>query len=621
MNEPLRFAGSVMIQAQADGGKPPRISILAYSGGIMNVAGYGDIVIDLVGLTLPGRVTLLADHISTLDKVAGSGTPSVVTGRLVVEGTLASNETGKQIVSLSHDNVPLQASVGIEWSEKTTIKAKESLHINGQTLIAGPKGLTVVKAGVLREVSILPLGADDSTSVQIAAKKGLPPMADEPNAAVDQDESSEVLAERNRVGSIYAAAKRYGGTPARDAKIQAIAAQAVASGLDARDAELSMVRLRADTPGILWRGGTDAGAVEVLSACRLVRGGHEKIAVSTFGPEATEQARRMRASSFVDICAGFLRAEGRDPSGLSRNELIRASFSTLSLPTALGNLTGRALLPAYREATGAWRGFCAVKPAADFKQQTGIRPSFVGQLVKLPPDGEIKHGTMSESVFPWKVDTYAKMFSVDRQDIINDDLGFLSEAPYLMGRAAARAVNDLIWGTIIANANGFFSLVNKNLLNPNPLDSMGLGAAIALMRTQRNAQGDDIAIVPTILAVPPEMEQTARSWIESELLGTATGPTQLPSGNPFRALLEVVSESRLSNAGKFPNASAKAWYIFGSPYDVPIIVGFLDGIEVPTVETLGMSAVPNQLALTFRCWFDFGCATGDMKAAVKSIAP
>ncbi|MEX0718639.1 MAG: hypothetical protein WD066_18745 [Planctomycetaceae bacterium] len=38
------------VEIQAAGGKLPTVSIVAYSGGLMNVPGWGSLVIDLAGL-------------------------------------------------------------------------------------------------------------------------------------------------------------------------------------------------------------------------------------------------------------------------------------------------------------------------------------------------------------------------------------------------------------------------------------------------------------------------------------------------------------------------------------------------------------------------------------------
>jgi hypothetical protein len=134
------------------------------------------------------------------------------------------------------------------------------------------------------------------------------------------------------------------------------------------------------------------------------------------------------------------------------------------------------------------------------------------------------------------------------------------------------------------------------------------------MRKQRDDNSNDLQIAPRVLAVPPELEATARALINSQELGAAAGS---PTGNPFFDTLAVVSESRLSNP-KFAGYSATAYYVLSGPTDAPVIVGFLDGRQGPIVEIFGFDSDPNVLALQFRVIHDFGCALGDYRAAVMA---
>lgn len=66
----------------AEGAKLPRVSILAYSGGVMSVPGFGAIVLDLAGMAHDAEIPLLADHQNTIGAIVGQGTPSVRSGQL-----------------------------------------------------------------------------------------------------------------------------------------------------------------------------------------------------------------------------------------------------------------------------------------------------------------------------------------------------------------------------------------------------------------------------------------------------------------------------------------------------------------------------------------------------------
>src|SRR5690606_6850755 len=111
-----------------------------------------------------------------------------------------------------------------------------------------------------------------------------------------------------------------------------------------------------------------------------------------------------------------------------------------------------------------WRAFCSTRSVADFKPNTAIRPSFTGQLEQLAPGGEIKHGQVSEWYTQFQIDTFAKMLSVDRRDIVNDDLGVFEDASRAYGRMAMRRLSDLVYQVLLANEGGFFSAANNNLI-------------------------------------------------------------------------------------------------------------------------------------------------------------
>ncbi len=160
------------IQAAGGNSKAPKVSLVAYSGGIMPIVGYGPIAIDLNGLDLPKQVPLLADHDDSLRGIIGHGQPRVRGGQLLVDGQLATTgEAALQIAELAKSGLQFQASVGVKPTNREHIRAGHAITINNQNIEAGEQGLTVVRAGLLKEISILALAADNLTSVTIAAKK------------------------------------------------------------------------------------------------------------------------------------------------------------------------------------------------------------------------------------------------------------------------------------------------------------------------------------------------------------------------------------------------------------------------------------------------------------------
>ena len=285
----------------------------------------------------------------------------------------------------------------------------------------------------------------------------------------------------------------------------------------------------------------------------------------------------------------------------------------------MGESANKILIEAYKQAPASWRSFAAIKPAANFKTQTGIRPTFGGDLKQLPAGGEVKHGNISEETYEWSVDTFAKQFQIDRRQIIDDDASVFSDVIPGLARAAARSLNSLVAQKLLANAGTFFGPGNSNFFDgaATNLQASSLATAIKMLRQMKDAEGNLLDLQPAVLLVPPELEQIALALLHSsEMQRLATGDQQ-PTGNTFKDIAALAVEPRLSDSA-FSGYSAVAWYLFSNAMNASLVVGFLDGYESPTLETFGLDHDVNTLAFSFRVYFDFGCALADHRAAIRS---
>lgn len=596
------------VEVQANAGKPPTVNIVAYTGGLMVVPGWGPVAIDLTGLDAgAAQVSILADHDSSLKGIVGHGQAAVTGGKLLVQGTITgATEAARQVVELAKGGFRFQASVGVAPTDYERIRGNESLLINGRTVQSPAGGFTLVKASVLREVSIVAIGADANTSVAIAAQGKETTMTNELETA--DDIRSAALSETERINAIRAAcAGRHGEIEAR----------AIGDGWDAQRTRLEV--LRADRPSTPRSLNTYSGAPsrDVLEAAVLTHMGCDHLAEKHLGATAAQQARDLRAASLIDLCRTALRIDGRDAPS-NRDSMIRAALSTYSLPVALGNAANKLLMESYTESPATWRSFAAIRSANDFKEHTGIRPTDSGELKQLPPGGEIQHGSVKEMTYPYRIDTFAKMLGIDRRDIINDDLSMFDETARALGRAAMRSLSDLVYQVLLTNAGPFFSAPHANYETgvTTALASAALGKGIAKMLAQRDDENRDLDIRPRVLLVPPELQQTAKELLMSDFIQRANN--DLPTGNALKNALTLEVEPRLSNTARFTGTSAKAWYLFSSPNDAALIVAFLQGQQQPTVEFFGLDAEINRLQVSWRVYFDYGAALADYRAAYKA---
>jgi hypothetical protein len=164
----LELTANLTLKA-SEGGKPRRFSILAYSGGPLNVDGFDTpVIVDLDGLEIPGAIPILIDHTKSVEATLG------VTDAITNDGqtlSLAGVVTGvsamaQQVLAQSAAGHQWQASIGAAVNEQEEIRAGQTVSVNGREF-SGP--VIVARRSVLRETSVLPMGADHTTTVNLAA--------------------------------------------------------------------------------------------------------------------------------------------------------------------------------------------------------------------------------------------------------------------------------------------------------------------------------------------------------------------------------------------------------------------------------------------------------------------
>lgn len=621
----LATAAAVTIKAKA--GKPAKVEMLAYSGGIMSLPGHGPVVVDLEGLEYGDDVPALVDHENRVEAIVGNLTPQVRQGKLYADGTLSeANDSGQRLLALHRDGVKFQASIGaVPLDLPELVRPGDSIVVNGQTQTAPAGGLKVFRSTELREITLCANGADSSTSVSIKATLqrmfGTRSTAKQTNPGDNQRAAERIQAAATSLGSDRTSellAKLASGeldpSAAEDCIFQDLNDKANLAELRA-SRPLAPANYSSQRPHT-----SNPTALEASLAAKVLG---ESYAEKTYGAAAMEAAQSIRAMSSVDACLAVNGISGvttRSEKISAAMNPIKASqgFSTISLPVALGNVANKALSRQYQESTATWRKFCGIKTASNFHEQTSLRPSTFSDLQEISAQGQIKHSHIEESdKYVWRLASYAKMINVSRQHLINDDLGFIESIVSSMGPAAMRTLSQLVYDTLKAEAGGFFSADNGNLSTSNPLSSQGFANAIQKMREQTDENGNYIDTVPATLVVAPALEKAAKEILQSdytERVATAGDIDEVRgTGNPHKRAVILEVEPRLTSA---PND----WYLFARPELAPMVVGFLDGKQAPTVEFLGMDSQPGVLGVAWRVYHDFGVALGDGRAAQKNEA-
>lgn len=653
------LAAAVELDAAAPEGDPQklrRFTMTAYTGGAMQLAGWRyPVVVDLAGIDVgKQRRPILLDHTRDVDFVMGqTDSLAVMNNQLIVAGQImGESPKAQQVIGLHDRGFAWQASIGARADQVEFVPEGKTSQANGREF-AGP--VNIARRAALGEISFVVLGADDNTSAQIAATSSnvaAQPMQEKREMEfqawlADQGFEHDALSEKQLTSlrSLQAAGQERGGTEAatavadlraelaaeakRVAAVRSICAgkhgeiesQAIADGWDVSRTELEVLRAeRPKAPAMHSRKDHLDKNVLLATAC-LAGGVSGDRLLADCGEPAVEAAQRYRGIGIQDFFRLIARAEGRElPLCTGKGtEFIEAAFSTLSLPGILSNVANKMLLEGYQFVEDTWRRVAKVATVGNFKEHTRYRLTNDLKYEKVGKDGELKHGELGEQTFKQKIDTYGKMFSLSRQDIIDDDLEAFAELPKAFGMGAAEALAEVFWTLVLSNPDNFFSAGNKNYLAgaDTELGYEGLKVAYQMFLEQTKPNGRPLGLEPAILLVPPALRVTGDQLMTSVKLNETTAQNKpKPIDNTFAGKFRVEHSAYLSNATVHANASNKAWYLLADPGRLAAFeVAFLNGIDRPTIEQSDVEF--NKLGVQFRGYHDFGVREQDPRGALK----
>ncbi len=669
MPTPQRNDADLILAADVDldikAGEDPlddvaKVKITAYTGDLMSVYGWDAVVIDLAGLSAGEQIPLCVDHNTGLDGIVGYGACRNDGKKLYVEGQISLvNDAAKRIVALSKSGLKFQASVGVRPTKTEWIAVGKSVTVNGRA-VKSDREFALVKRGLLREVSIVALGADAKTKVSVAAsadvhisgakkmdekfrqwltasgwenpddlsesqvktlqaaydKEQAPPAPkkDETPPAGDIDTFIEAqAAQTERIGKIRAACA--GQHPDIEAK-------AIRENWTAERAELEVLRASRKRGPAIHDATPEVGKKVLECAVRLAGEEREEKLFKEYGEQTIEAAEKYRGigvRSLVDLCC---RMEGRPSPSFSDSpgDIMAAGFSTASLSGILSDSARKSMQAAYTDFASAARIVAKKLTASDFKTHTGYRLTGDFVMKEVGAGGELKHATIDEESYTYSVDTYGRIFGVTRKMVINDDLGAFTEIPRLIGRGAALALEQAFWTLVLANTSDFFGTSNSNYISgaTTTLASAGLKAAVKTFRQLTDADGNPIMVAPKYLLVPPDLEEAAQELYVSTNLNTGGSATteKVPNRNIHANKYVPVVSPYLSNSN-YTGYSTTAWYLLADPADVACFgIAYLNGNERPTVEEADVRN--DTLGQAWRGYFDFGVCQVDKRGGVMS---
>ncbi|MBU6240028.1 MAG: hypothetical protein KGQ51_19615 [Planctomycetes bacterium] len=661
------------IDASSDGsasGTLPRFRMVAYTGGPMRIAGWRHpVIIDLAGLSIPSQSRPIRFGHDPLSGVGHTDAIRVEAGQLIATGVVSRDTpAAREVVVSSKNGFPWQASVGAGVDEFEFVKEGLKVTVNG-TQYSGP--VNVVRKSSLGEISFVDLGADGATSASVAAnaanamdefdgsEDGSYPESSAssetepgtPTAPVPVAEPAHVTVPPPPVPNAPVTSTTSPSTPANDAieamrqahaaEIERISgirsiykglfpqleARAIREGWTLQKSELEFMRIsRPAIPAVHVPENRISAAV-LETACYLAARLPD---VEQMADEQTLELASRRYRGGIGLqellleaawANGYTGRNFRDSRAVLRaafgHAIEASSFSNIDIGGILSNIANKFLLDGFFSVERTWRNICSVRNVTDFKTVTSYRLIGKDQYELVAPGGEIKHGAFGNEQYTNKADTYGLMLSIDRRDIINDDLGAITTVPRKLGRGSGLKLNDIFWATFMNNG-AFFTAGNKNFISgaTTALSIDGLTLGETTFMDQVDGDGKPIGLMPAILLVPTAVSAMASQLFKSLEMRDNTANARMPITNPHQGKYRVEVSRYLGNTSYTGN-STKAWYLISDPNDVPTIeVAFLNGQESPTIETA--DADFNVLGVQMRGYHDFGVALQDPRGAVKS---
>ena len=601
----LTLAEGVYEVPEQDGDKPVRCTGVAYSGGSFRQWWSAlPCYVDLSGMRLAEQVCLMYNHSYDPECRLGVIEAKNDGKTLTIDGEFDTGNILAQSIIRAGKKFNWQLSIGAENVKVERVDEGTVETINGNT-VNGPA--IVVRESVLREVSIVAIGADAKTSMEIRASLMAPEPDEhvvqavaqaEPAVEIEKHETTEEDIDMNEE---------------LNAKLNAIT-----DGLTKLSERIEETEKRIETqasrpaPEICVRNTDDIATADVLQAAV-----EQAMGVTPTDTKAADIADRkfhgqMGLKQLYTECAhaggwnGYLN-NGNLGEAVSA---IKANFSNISLPGILSNAINKRIKAGWDYAEDSWRKIADITSVSDYKQFSTYVLNSKGDYEEVANGGTIPTGELAETGYSNQLKRYGLMFSIDEMDIINDDLNAINQRAFQFGRKASLKLNKVFWTLFQADTDFFKSANNNVVASAGALSAESLAKLVKAFRKQTDVNGDILGYEPRILLVPAALEVEAQKLYDDAEIRDTTASKQYLTGNPWRGKFNPVASAYLT--------SDDDYYLLADPTIAATMqVAFLNGQQAPVVESNPTNF--DTFGISYRGKFSFGVAFMDTKAGIKGV--
>ena len=591
---------------EQEGDKPVRCTGVAYSGGSFRQWWSAlPCYVDLSGMRLAEQVCLMLNHDYDPECRLGVIEAKNDGKTLTIDGEFDTGNPLAQNIIRAGKKFNWQLSIGAENVKVERVDDGTVETINGNT-VNGPA--LVVRESVLREVSIVAIGADAKTSMEIKASLMAPEPDEQVVQAVAQAEPAVEI--ENSEPTIE---EDIDMNEELNAKLNAITdgLTKLSERIEATEKRFEAQALR-PTPEINVRKTDDIATADVLQAAV-----EQAMGVTPTDTKAADIADRryhgqMGLKQLYTECAhaggwnGYL-----NNSNLGEAvSAIKAGFSTVNLPGILSNAINKRIKAGWDYAEDSWRKIADITSVSDYKQFATYVLNSKGDYEEVANGGTIPTGELAETGYTNQLKRYGLMFSIDEMDIINDDMGAINQRAFQFGRKASLKLNKVFW-TLFQADTDFFKVGNNNVITgAGALSAESLAKLVKAFRKQTDVNGDVLGYAPSILLVPAALEVEAQKLYDDAEIRDTTASKQYLTGNPWRSKFVPVASAYLT--------SDDDYYLLADPTIAATMqVAFLNGQQAPVVESNPTNF--DTFGISYRGKFSFGVAFMDAKAGIKGV--
>lgn len=337
----------------------------------------------------------------------------------------------------------------------------------------------------------------------------------------------------------------------------------------------------------------------------------EALAQRMGGPAASDAAGQYIGMGFADYARDALTRAGERVEGHSPEALIRRAMMTTSdFPLLMEQGGTRVLSSAYQAAESPLKAIAARREVQDLRDVTILKMGEGSQLEEVTESGEIKSGTFGEGAESYSISTFAKLYSLSRKVLINDQFGAFGEMMRKLGQLAAATEANVLYskltqasgaGPVMSDGVRLFHADHGNL-EAEAFGLLGLAAGRQALRSQKGLDGvTPVGVTPKYLVVGPELETQAE-----QILATLAA-AKVEDQNVFAGKLTLVIEPRIENDG---------WYLFGDQTNAPVLeIAYLASAPGPQIESREGWDV---LGREFRVVHDLGVGAVDFRGVYHS---